>query len=134
MTYVAPDDPAMTKAIEEARSTLGKFIAAVEAPTKNQSQFSIKTPFVDGAKSEHIWLLPVTYDGKQFHGVVNNEPQDVKNVKLGDKVIIQPADVSDWMYVDDGRLVGGYTLRVLRNTLSPTERAEFDKSLPFKID
>ena len=38
------------------------------------------------------------------------------------------------MYVDHGKLVGGYTLRVLRDGLSPAERAEFDRSIPFKID
>jgi hypothetical protein len=38
------------------------------------------------------------------------------------------------MYIDDGKLVGGETLRVLRATLSPTERADFDKSVPFVVE
>ena len=37
------------------------------------------------------------------------------------------------MYVDHGVLVGGYTIRVLRDRLSGVERAEFDRNLPFKI-
>ena len=38
---------------------------------------------------------------------------------------------SDWMYVDHGKLVGGYTLR---DRLSPSERPEFDRSVPFKVE
>jgi hypothetical protein len=37
------------------------------------------------------------------------------------------------MYIDKGVLVGGYTIRVLRDTMSPTDRADFDKSVPFEV-
>jgi uncharacterized protein YegJ (DUF2314 family) len=42
--------------------------------------------------------------------------------------------ISDWMYVHEGRLVGGYTIRVMRDRLSPAERLRFDQGLPFKIE
>jgi uncharacterized protein YegJ (DUF2314 family) len=38
------------------------------------------------------------------------------------------------MYVENNKLVGGYTIRVLRDGLSASERADFDKEFPFKID
>jgi hypothetical protein len=44
-----------------------------------------------------------------------------------------PEEISDWMYVDNGRLVGGTTVRVLRNSASEEEGAEFDQSVPFVI-
>jgi uncharacterized protein YegJ (DUF2314 family) len=38
------------------------------------------------------------------------------------------------MFVENGKLVEGYTLRVLRDSMSASERADFDKSVPFKVD
>jgi uncharacterized protein YegJ (DUF2314 family) len=68
-----------------------------------------------------------------FHARIDNDPEVVKSVKLGQAVTVRPQDISDWMYVDHGVLVGGYTLRVIRDAMTPAERAELDKSLPFKI-
>ncbi len=90
--------------------------------------------FRDGDKGEHMWLTPVTFDGLRFQGTVNNHSEIVSTVKLGDRVSVEPAKISDWMFVENGKLVGGYTLRVLRENLSAGERAEFDKGVPFKID
>ena len=53
---------------------------------------------------------------------------------MGQKVTVEPSKISDWMFVQNGRLVGGYTLRVLRDAMSPSERKEFDKNVPFVID
>jgi uncharacterized protein YegJ (DUF2314 family) len=90
--------------------------------------------FTDGDKTEYMWLTPVNFDGNNFTGTLGNEPERVKNVKVGQKFSIAPSKISDWMYIENGKLVGGYTLRVMRDTLSPAERADFDKSVPFSID
>ncbi len=31
-------------------------------------------------------------------GTINNDPEMVKNVKLGDRITIPEADISDWLY------------------------------------
>jgi uncharacterized protein YegJ (DUF2314 family) len=76
----------------------------------------------------------VTYDGTKFNGKLDNEPVQVRNVKHGDAVSVEPAHVADWMYVDDGKLVGGHTLRVLRSRMTPEQRSRYDESRPFKIE
>lgn len=134
VTYVADDDPRMDAAMKKARSTVNTFTAALNSPKAGQSAFSIKMAFSDGTNAEHMWLIPVRFDGKKFHGTVNNKPEKVSNVKIGDKVSISPAEISDWMYVEKRKLVGGFTLRVLRDALPASERADFDKSVPFVID
>jgi uncharacterized protein YegJ (DUF2314 family) len=134
VTYVAPDDPRMNAAMAKARATVSTFITALKAPKANQSDFAVKMAFTDRNGTEHMWLNPVVYDGKSFHGTINNDPQNVKNVKDGQSVSVEPAKISDWMFVENGKLVGGYTIRVLRDTMSAGERAEFDKSAGFVID
>lgn len=131
---VKDDDAKMNAAIAKARATVDDFITALHSGRKGRDGFSVKKQFSDDGKHEHMWLTEVTFDGKRFHGVVNNEPGMVKNVKMGQKAFVERGKISDWMFIDNGRLKGGYTLRVLRDNLPPDERAAFDKQMPFKID
>jgi uncharacterized protein YegJ (DUF2314 family) len=134
VTYVDSDDPQMNAGIEKARSTVDTFIPVLKSPKPGQTGFSVKMAFTDGKNTEHMWLSPVSFDGKIFRGTINNDPEKVKNIKIGQKVSIEPSKISDWMYIENKKLVGGYTLRVLRDAMPPSERADFDKSLPFSID
>ncbi|MFT3880110.1 MAG: DUF2314 domain-containing protein [Gemmatales bacterium] len=134
VTYVADDDPRMNAAMEKARASVKTFTAALKSPRAGQTAFSIKMAFTDGGNTEHMWLTPVTFDGTKFTGTINNEPEKVNSVKMGQKVTVAPDKLSDWMYIDNRKLVGGETLRVLRAAMSPAERTDFDKSLPFTID
>lgn len=134
VTYVADDDPRMNAAMNKARSTVKVFIAALKSPRAGQSGFSIKMEFTDGGKKEYMWLAPVTFDGTKFTGTLNNEPEVVKSVKMGQKATATPDKISDWMYIENGKLVGGETLRALRAAMPPDERAAFDKSVPFTVD
>ena len=130
---VLSDDPRMNAAIAKARATVGTFEAALRSPKPSQSGFSVKVRITDGDRAEHFWTSGVTYDGSVFHGRIDNDPETVTTVKAGQAVSVRPNHISDWMYVDHGVLVGGFTVRALRDALSPAERAELDKSLPFKI-
>lgn len=123
----------MNAAIAKARSTVGTFEAALRSPKPSQSGFSVKVRITDGDRIEHFWTSHVTYDGASFHARLDNDPEVVTTVKLDQVVSVRPKDASDWMYVDDGVLVGGYTMRALRDALSASDRADFDKSVPFTI-
>lgn len=128
----------MDAAIVCAQKEIDVFIAGLNNPKPSQTYFSVKKPFPyqDGDKTneEHIWLTDVTYADGVFSGRVGNDPVDVENIKLGDKVTVKKAEASDWMIIDGGKLVGGYTIRVLRDRMAPGERRVFDESVPFKFD
>jgi len=126
----------MNAAIQEAQDSLDVFIADLESPRVGQVYFSIKARFpVPGSSGdyEHIWLYDVVYTGDKFTGRIANEPLDVPDLELDQKVSVEREDVSDWMIIEDGVLVGGFTIRVLRDRLSPEEREEFDRGLGFVI-
>lgn len=132
--YVADDDDRMTAAIAQARDTVPQFIATLNGPQLGQTGFAVKVEITDGENVEFMWLSPVRYDGAQFMGTLNNDPDIVGSVKLGDELTVAQGEVSDWMYLENSKLVGGFTLRVLRDAMSADERAEFDQSLPFMVD
>ena len=131
---VSGEDPEMNSAIQQARSSVDTFITSLQNPAQNQTYFSVKAQIVDGVHSEHIWLYDVSFDGKQFQGKIGNNPLNVKNVSLGDDMRLEPSKISDWMIVEDNTLVGGYTIRVIRERLPQEERKIFDQNLPFRVN
>lgn len=131
---VDDNDTEMNAAIDKARATAQQFIMALATPKVAQTSFTVKFLVLDGERSEHIWLLPVCCQEGKFRGTINNEPERVSTVKAGAEVTVGINEISDWMYVDNGRLVGGFTVRVLRARMSKTKGDEFDQSVPFVID
>lgn len=133
-SQVADDDKAMDRAVGHAQRSLAFFMAAWRAKKPGDAMFEIKKGYVDGDKVEHLWISHLTYDGKTFHGKINNRPLDVKNVRLGQRVTVVAGEVSDWMFLKNGKLIGGFTTRVLYARLSAEDKALFDKEAEFKIE
>jgi uncharacterized protein YegJ (DUF2314 family) len=125
--YIAEDDPKMTAATRQARASVSRFITALGRPTSTQTGFSIKVPIREDARVEQRWVNELSYRNGRFSGRLNHEPEHVKTVKNGDPVTVAPGEISDWLYLEKGNLRGGYTVRVLRDTL-PSQQP------PFSID
>lgn len=49
------------------------------------------------------------------------------------RVEFEPLYISDWMYIEDGYLVGGYTTRVIRDRMTEEERKKHDAQAPYKF-
>jgi uncharacterized protein YegJ (DUF2314 family) len=127
-------DAEMNAAIKQAQQTSTNFLSVLVAPKTNQTDFSVKRPYTtkDGKSVEHIWISEVSYDGKLLHGKIGDEPVNIPDLKLNDPVSFPPSEISDWIYLDDGKIVGGYTIRILRKHMSAQDAAEFDQHLQFK--
>ena len=133
--HVANDEQRMNAAMDKARLTLQYFTRSLLNPAPEQQYFSLKAKIEDGSKVEHIWLTDVSVDDSgNFFGKIGNEPLNLTNVKLGQKVGIPSANVSDWMIVENGKLIGGYTIRALRNQMTENERKAFDLSMGLYVD
>ena len=127
---VKTEDDSMNWAMEKARLTLHHFEDCLASPKESQQYFSIKVKIVDHEKVEHMWLNSPSFDqdGNLF-GVVGNEPIDVKSVKYNQKIGIDRNLISDWMIIENGRLIGGYTIRSIRDNLSGVQLQDFEKNL-----
>jgi uncharacterized protein YegJ (DUF2314 family) len=134
MVRTRDDDQEIEKAMQTAAQNLNQFVEAFKAPKADQTGFSIRKRFTEKGMVEHMWVIDLKYDGRNFSGRLNNEPVDVKNVKLGDIVTISPAEVSDWLYIQGGKLVGGYTVRVFHRRMSSEEKKNFAEQTGFQIE
>ena len=131
---VADDDATMNAAVAKARETLPQFLVALRSPTPAQRDFAVKAGFTDGDATEYMTVTAVRPDGPGFRGTLNNDPTAVRDVKRGDEVTVGVERVVDWSYVENGNLVGGHTLRVLRDRMTPEQRKEFDAASPFRME
>lgn len=128
-------DEKMQYALEKAQHTLGYFQSSLLDPKPNQSRFALKARLRDHTTTEHIWLSEVSYDPDGlYYGTISNPPVHLTNVEVGSRIGIAAEDSSDWLVVEDGSLIGGYTIRMYRDGLSPENRARFDREMGLVID
>jgi uncharacterized protein YegJ (DUF2314 family) len=126
---VAEDDPEMTAAISEARATLPKFWQIFEKRERGETDFALKVRITDKKGVEHFWVIDIERrDGKTM-GTINNDPDTVASVKLGDRLEIPEGDISDWLYRRDGKMVGNRTLKALFKQMPPAEVERLKKIL-----
>ena len=127
-------DQQMNEAVRKSRLTFAEFIAAFKTNNGSRRNFSVKMPFATEFGAEHIWLSNMELKGEKLFGIVDNLPQSVTTVRLGDVVEIEENKISDWFYIENDKLIGGLTIRVLRDRMSNSERKRFDRTLGAKID
>lgn len=126
--YVENEDNEMNQAIENAQKTFKTdFHSALISKNPDFSNFTIKQRFdtSDGG-GEHIWIGDIVFDNGKYRGTVQNEPVNPLNVKIGDEIVVNVDNLSDWMYYDKNIVKGAYTVKVLRETMSDEEKKEMD--------
>ena len=115
---VRQEDPEMIEAIHQARGTLGQFLENFISPQPNQTSFLLKVVFEENGEREHIWMADLELHTDPPTGVVANEP-GLQGLRYMERVPFSPSDVTDWMYLEDGALVGGFTTRLLLKKRRP---------------
>ena len=132
---VKNEDKEMNAAIAEAIRTWPEFEKVMQAGDTSLQQFTVKMRFsYEGDNGEHMWLNDLHYKEGQLMGVLNSDPMYVESVKWGDTLKIQKDSVSDWMYIKNGKLIGGYTIRALYKKMSKEEQEQFKSEISFGIE
>ncbi|MDH2356984.1 DUF2314 domain-containing protein [Bradyrhizobium sp. SSUT112] len=121
---VRTTDPEMNTAIARALGTLPTFWASYDAPKPSEAGHSLKVRFSTRRGGEHIWMAEVKkLPNGTYSGLFANEPRDLPGKRAGDKVEFAEADISDWMFMRNGKIVGGETIKP---TLKSLPKADAD--------
>jgi uncharacterized protein YegJ (DUF2314 family) len=132
--YVAKRDREMAAAMRKAREGLPEFLKLARSPRPTMWGFAVKVGVTEGDDTEYFWIAPFVQRNKEFSGQINNEPQLVKKVKVGQTITFQQEDIVDWLYQDRGRMYGNFTACVLLKREPPQEAEEFMKELGLRCD
>lgn len=125
---VPSDDPAMDAAIAKARDTLPQFWQAFQARSRGDDGFALKVRIDDEFGTEYFWVINIERRDGTITGEINNDPGVVRSVKLGERIEVPERDISDWLFMRRGKMVGNETLRPLLK-LMPEAEAERLKSM-----
>jgi uncharacterized protein YegJ (DUF2314 family) len=123
---VPNEDQEMNEAKAQARATLAHFWQKFADPGPGESGFSIKVALPYGSNNtEHIWTKDIERKDGKISAVINNVPRDVKTVRFGQRIEVADAQISDWMYMRAGKMVGNYTMRPLLKRMPPQDAARY---------
>lgn len=117
----------MSDACQRAAVTFDDFLAAWRNPSTGASGFAVKLSLVDVADGrgfavvrpdaettaavEWFWCGDLAGDGERFTARVGAEPAALRNVRYGQIIAFARADVGDWMYWRNGKIVGNAAAR-----------------------
>jgi uncharacterized protein YegJ (DUF2314 family) len=74
---------------------------------------------------EHFWLVEIQRAGGRYSGIINNEPVYAKQVKAGQRYEFGDAEISDWLFMRNGKMVGNETMRPVLKQLPKEEADEY---------
>jgi uncharacterized protein YegJ (DUF2314 family) len=120
------DDPVIAAAISNAQATLPQFWQVFDKRARGESNFMLFVRITDKGRIEHFGVTDFELrDGKTMV-TISNAPKIVASVKLGDRIEIPGADITDWSYMRDGKYVGLTTLKA-RSKWMPADQVELMK-------
>jgi uncharacterized protein YegJ (DUF2314 family) len=127
-------DAELDSAIKQARDSLDTFITKLATPHVDRRVIAVKVRFSPpGELPQDLWVDEVTYEDGVFRGNIGDDIPTLK-LEAGEGIKIDENDILDWMIVEDGKLIGGYTIRLAVQQMSPEEREQFLETLDYTIE
>jgi uncharacterized protein YegJ (DUF2314 family) len=121
-------DPAMSAAFARAAAGLDGFFAKLSDPPRGAERFSVKiglmdapgrlgytivrpdsAPDMDDGVIEWFWVNALRTEGTGFSGKIANDPEYLHNVSAGQMIHFARQDIGDWMYFQNGKIIGNAT-------------------------
>ena len=122
---VPTGDPAMAAAFAHAAAGLDGFFAQWRDPAPGVKGFSVKIGLTDSAGApgyaivrpagsatgpvEWFWTRDLRAEGTGFSAQIANDPEDLHNVSIGETIPFTRQDIGDWMYLENGKIIGNAT-------------------------
>jgi uncharacterized protein YegJ (DUF2314 family) len=128
-------DEELAEAVHQAQETLHIWRQEFIAPKQSYSMASLKVRFQSDTGVEDMWTEPLfildnTYTVRMVEGVtleIGIHPNRILDVK--------PDDIVDWMLLkDDGTLIGGYTLRLEYERMTPEQQKRYLEITGYKFE
>jgi uncharacterized protein YegJ (DUF2314 family) len=123
----------MESAFAEARASLDQFIQLLASPNPTRTFVALKVRFTSPDGGQDIWVDNVTYEDGRFHGLMGDDLPALR-LEFGERVEVPVESILDWMIVEDGKLIGGFTIRLAYSRMTPEEKQFFLDDAGYSID
>jgi uncharacterized protein YegJ (DUF2314 family) len=129
---VYQDDMEIVRIAEDARNTLPVFFRYLTGAGAGKDCY-VKYPFLadedSGVDREQIWLTGIQFNSGRYFGVLTNAPRYLGGMKRGDRVIFEMDAITDWMYIRDGKITGGESIKYLLEKIPEDRRSDREREL-----
>ena len=126
-SQVEQSNEELIRIAEDARRTLPIFFRHLSRAATGNEHF-IKYPFTadydSGIAVEQIWLNGIHFIDGRYYGILAGEPQYISGMEKGDTVRFNADEITDWMYIEDGKIAGGLSIRYLLERIPESQRSE----------
>jgi uncharacterized protein YegJ (DUF2314 family) len=125
----------LNAASKKARESMDTLFQAMLAPKPSYDFLGIKVRFTtqDGSYDDN-WVEPVDYYDGRFTVRMLETLTYNTNLHSDHTLQVPLKKVMDWMIVEkDGTLIGGYTIRLAYEHMSPDEKKEFLQVTKYKL-
>ncbi|MDR2095951.1 MAG: DUF2314 domain-containing protein [Treponema sp.] len=121
-------DEGLAEIAEEARRSIHDFIRVLQRPGPGEGEFCVKYGFdaerQSGFGKEYLWLSDISFKDGFYFGKIMNIPRYISYFRQGDTVSFIIDDIADWMYQDNGKIVGGMSIKYLIERIAEEDRGE----------
>jgi uncharacterized protein YegJ (DUF2314 family) len=127
-------DLEMEAAFKQAQGTLDSFIQKLDVLQPDRTLVAVKVRFVlPDSSTQELWVDRITYKDGSFHGTMGDDIPTLK-LSVDNKITINTEDIVDWMIVENGKLIGGYTIRLAFQRMSPEQKERFLETAHYSIE
>jgi len=123
------DKAEMKNAIETAQSTFDAFVERFKNPQPGDEDFNVKVRIKDKSGVEDFWIGDLKLDAEPYSGIIGHDPGVIRSVKMNQEYSFSRSDIVDWMYMENGKMQGNYTLRVLLKSMPEEEAEQIKKNI-----
>jgi len=125
---IEQSDKEIERIADNARRALPIFFRNLSRPENGANNFYVKYPLsaddgsVEPKVREQVWLGNIRLKNNSYYGTLANTASspDGKNKE----VIIDTDKITDWMYIQDGKIMGGQSIKYLLEKTPEDQRSE----------
>ena len=127
---VEQSDKEMERIAENARRALPTFFRNLARPEAGADNFYIKYPISgDDEGIEQVWLGDIRVKDGVYYGRLANTPSLAAGNKKDKLITFDPDKITDWMYIQDKKIIGGQSIKYLLEKIPEEKRREDQRKI-----
>jgi uncharacterized protein YegJ (DUF2314 family) len=125
---IEQSDKEIERIADNARRALPIFFRNLTRPEEGANNFYVKYPLTadDGGGEpqvrEQVWLGNIRFKDGVYYGSITNTAKHTGSKKRD--ITFDPDSITDWMYIQDGKIIGGRSIKYLLEKIPETQRSE----------
>ena len=125
---IEQSDKEIERIADNARSALPIFLRNLLRPPTGANNFYVKYPLpADDGDTEEVWLCSIRFKDGVYYGRLANASRHTGSKKKN--IAFDPEAITDWMYIQDGKIIGGLSIKYLLEKIPEEKRSEEQRKI-----